>query len=416
MPRIGSLPVLLLLLASCAGPRRDSPGERPLSAFYDRKGEPEAEGGRTVLVRPFYSKREDERGKRVDILGPLVRYRSDDVYRRLQIFPNLFYSARHSPADQKSWWLIFFPFLFAGHDDFVLLPFGGVSRGLLGYSHFLMVTPLYLRTRQISSHPTDPVTYTVHHLLWPFLSFGSDGVEGGRRKFRIAPFYGRTVERAGATAGFVLWPFYSWRRSEQERAFFVFPFYGRSERATSRRTTILFPFYVREEDFLTGAVDTQLWPFWRRARGTEGFEARRLWPFASFQRAGSSTEEFVAWPFWRRAYIDDGRDFARYLWLTPFYRHVQRYDRRTGSYHEKKALWPLYRNEHHRDGTHEVSVPHLLPVDAPAIQEMIEPSRPLLSLYHTRIRPDGDRETSASSAPTWPGGKGPIARYASSGG
>jgi len=391
------LALLLLLLAACASgrPAREA-GERPLSPFYDRKvSDREGDTSRTVQVRPFYWSREDERGKRVNVLGPLVRYRADDAYERLQVFPNVFYSARHEPGNDKRWWFLFFPFLFLGHDDFLVLPFGGYSHGLLGFSQLLMVTPLYIRTRQTSAHPTDPTTYTVHSVLFPFLSWGSDGREGGRRKLKIAPFYGKSIERDGGTSGFVMWPFYSWRKTGGEEAFFVFPFYGRSSRATSRETTILFPFYVRRENFLTGSRDVSLWPFWRKAGGSEDLEARRLWPFAGWQRVDHTTEEFVAWPFWRRMYRDDPLQFARYVWVPPFYRHVKLYDRADGRLREKRSLWPLFRKETSSDGAREVSVPHLLPIDAPAIQEMIEPVRPFASLYHRRTGKGGDRETSA---------------------
>ncbi len=389
--------VLLLVLASCASGRPAPEGDaRPLSPFYDRKETETGTGtARTVQVRPFYWKREDDRGRRVNVLGPLVRYRADDVYERLQVFPNIFYSARTTPENDKRWWFLFFPLLFLGHDDFLVLPLGGYAHGLLGFSQLLLVTPFYIRTRQVSAHPTDPTTYTVHSVLFPFLAWGSDGKEGGRRKLRIAPFYGKTVERDGGTSGFVMWPFYSWRKTGGDDAFLVFPFYGRNDRATSRETTILFPFYVRREDFLTGSRDVSLWPFWRKAGGSDDLEARRLWPFAGWQRVDRATVEFAAWPFWRRMYRDDELQFARYVWVPPFYRHVKLYDRVHGEMREKRSLWPLFRKETSSNGAREISVPHLLPIDAPTIQEMIEPVRPFASLYHRRTGMQGDRETSA---------------------
>ena len=324
--------LLALLLAACA-----ATGERPLNPVYDRQP------GK-VEVRPFYWSEESERGRRVNILGPLVRWREDHVYRSLQVFPNFFYTERHTPQAQRSWFAVFFPFLFVGSDDFLLFPLGGYSKGLIGLYDFLMVTPLYIRTRVRSSHPTDPETYTVRHVAWPLVAWGSDGKPGGRRKFRIAPFYGRKVGPKGEVSGFFLWPLFTYRRSETSKGFFIFPFYGRDETPTREQTTILFPFYHRTKDLLPPyATDTSVWPFWRRAKGSDGFEVRRAWPIAEYRRAGFTTVEYVAWPFWRRSYVDDGREFARWTWVTPFYRRVVGVSRDDGSVRKKTVVWPLGR-------------------------------------------------------------------------
>ena len=122
--------------------------------FYETE---RRETGDVFQIRPFYWEQKDKYGTSWNILGPLIRYREDETFRRLQILPNMFYTERKQPQELKSWYFVFFPLLFVGNDDFVLLPFGGHSKGFLGFHDFLMVTPLYIRTRRVSSHPTDPV-------------------------------------------------------------------------------------------------------------------------------------------------------------------------------------------------------------------------------------------------------------------
>jgi len=347
-----------------------------------------------VQVRPFYWRQDGPRGTRVNILGPLVRWRSDAVYRRLHVFPNFWYTARHSPQDQRSWSAVFFPFLFLGHDDLLVFPLGGVSHGLLGLDERLLVTPFYARSKRTTSHPTDPRTYTIHHILFPLIAWGSDG--HGRHKFRIAPFYGKSVGRGGVERGFILWPFWTWRRGPEERAFHLFPFYGRNETPTRKDTTILFPFYHRSQNLLTGGRDVAVWPFWRRADDGDALWVRRYWPVREFRRSGFSTTEYWAWPFWRRSYVDDDRQFGRLTWVVPFYKKVELYSKRDGRAGTKTIVWPLARWERTPEGGREVAIPSLSPIDAPALREFAEPIRPLISVFHKRITPDGTREVSAA--------------------
>lgn len=392
------LPLRLLLLlgilaGACASGPRPVPEDRPLSPFYDRS----QRGENTVTqVRPFYWKQEGPEGKKVNILPPLVRYREDHVFRRLHIFPMVFYTARHTPKDEASWFLYVFPFLFLGSDDFLLFPIGGVTHGFLGIDELLMISWPYIRTKQASRHPTDPVVFTTHYFFWPFLAFGSDGQENGRRRFRIAPFYGRTKGRGGYSKGFVMWPFYTWRRSPDSRAWMIFPFYGRDETPTARRTTIMFPFYFRTLDYLTGATDTTLFPFYRRAKGSDNVDARRYWPFYSWSREEYSTTEYAAWPLWRRQYVQSEHQFSKITWVgTIFYRNVHRVRRNDLFEERKRLIWPIGRWQSTSAGYREVAIPLFWPFDSPDIRQEGEAWRPFVSIYHKVVRPNGDRTVSA---------------------
>jgi hypothetical protein len=344
-------------------------------------------------VRPFYERQEGPGAKKkVNVLTFLYRYRRDENFTRVQIFPNVFYTARHTPQDKSSWWFMFFPFLWFGNNDFLILPIGGYSKGFLGIDHLMMVTPLYVRTKAISHDPADPVTFTTHYFLWPFVAVGSDGRPGGRRKFRVAPFYGTTTGPGDSESLFVMWPFYNYKRVGKTRGWFSFPFYGRTESPTRKETTILWPIYHRNVDYLTGATDTALWPIWRRAKGSDRLDIRRYWPAYEYRRVEYSTVEYWLWPIFRNHYINTNYRFERHTDVIPFYHRTRRFFREDGTELCKTTVWPLAFWERDRHGGREFFFPKLVPID---LREFTRPVLPFVTLYHNRVRPNGDRETSA---------------------
>jgi len=387
------LPVVALLLAACASSREPAASDGHFGVFYDRREEGEES---VTQVRPFYFKREDHRGKAINILGPLIRYRVDESFRRIQVIPAGYYTARHSPEEEKSWFFMIFPLFAVGTNDFFVLPFGGYSDSILGIDHLLAITPLYMRMRFVRGPPANPITYTVHHILFPILAWGSDDQPNGRRKFRFAPFYGRTRGRDGSTRGFVMWPFYTWRREGERRSFFIFPFYGRDVSPTREHTTVMFPFYFRTVDHQTGLKDTTLFPFYRRAKGSDRTEVRRYWPFYQYARDRTNLTTFIAWPVWRRQYVDTEREFLRWTWvMPPFYRKLRSFRRADGAQARKTVIWPIGRWERHYDGYRETAFPVIWPWDGPAIRDWSEPWRPFVSIWRRRTWPSGSRETTA---------------------
>ena len=82
---------LALLLAACATPQPDPPEGQPYGLIRERT----TEGKATISQwNPVYYKKVDEHGKSVNVLAPLVRYREDQVFRRVQVFPFVYYTAR----------------------------------------------------------------------------------------------------------------------------------------------------------------------------------------------------------------------------------------------------------------------------------------------------------------------------------
>lgn len=392
--------LILLLLsaaASCATSKAPEGGDRPLNTFYDRE---ETEEIRRVQYRPFYWSYQDADAKRVDIVAPFYTYREDHKYKRWQLFPLLFYTARTAPEDEKSWFFIGFPFLWLGSDDFLIFPFGGMTRGVLAFHEFVMISPFYIRTKFKYPEPGNPgkeISFTSRYILWPFFGWGSDGQPGGRRKIRIAPFYGKTQDRGGKETGFVMWPFYTWNRNRLKNTdgYLIWPFYGRIEAPTRHETTVLWPFYNDKQDYMSGERDTTVFPFWRHVRGGDRREVRRLWPFSEYRRDGFNTTEWRLWPFWRETFNAEPYVYARYNWVIPFYKRVERYYRQTGVHAINTKVWPVGHWETHRDGGKEVAIPVYLPWRT-ARPEATEGWRPFVSLYHRYERPDGEINASAA--------------------
>lgn len=391
------------LLVGCATPTRAAyppPKEenRPApNPFVDREKYP-GEDAKKTQFRPFYWKYEQGDRKEINVLGFVYRWREDEVFERLTVFPLIFYTKRKEPQELKSWFLYVFPILFAGDDSLLVFPFGGITRGMLGIHEIMMITPFFLQTRTFSSDRTNPIIYVVRHFPWPFFGYGTDRRPGGRRKYRIWPFWGKEIRRRdGSSKGFIGWPFYTWRvRSDTDKSFLLFPFYGRDETATQRSTTIMFPFYQRTRNFHSGLIDTSVWPFYRKAGGVDWFEQTRYWPFWQYRRADFTTTESIAWPFWRRTYVDNHHQFTRYTWALPFYREKIKVHRKDGSKDHKVTVWPFVRSERFADGGREVLIPQLLPVDYPELRKYAESFNPFVSFYHRRRWGDGRVDTSAA--------------------
>jgi len=394
--------LLLALVAACAGPPKagqDSSENERLGPFYDKDPRPT---GEVTQIRPFYFKRVTKDGrKEVNILGPFVMYREDEHFKRLRAFPNIFYSARKKPQEYATWRFIFFPFVWAGDKDFLLFPFGGKARRFLGIDEIIMVAgPLFIRSRRFGSSPVDPVVFTTWNVLWPFFAYGTDGRDGGRRKIRIWPFFGRGVRRDGTAQGlskegYVMWPFYSWRRSLTENSFHLWPIYGKRVTPILKEQVALWPLFHYREDLTTGGTDMAFWPFFRRATGSDTTVVERYWPLYEYRRVSFTTTEYMAWPFFRRTWVDEPHQFAHYVWANPFYRRVRLYNRETGIERKKVFVWPLLRTDRSSDGALDIKIPLLIADDAPLIRDFQDPVRPFTSIYSLRRMANGDEEQSA---------------------
>ncbi|MHC4959498.1 MAG: hypothetical protein ACYTGN_14120 [Planctomycetota bacterium] len=410
--------LFLALVAACAGSPKDTPGEQHFGAFYDRDERPE---GTVTQVRPFYWKQVSKDGQtQVNILGPLILYREDKTFKRLQAFPNIFYTARKEPPEEATWKLLVFPFIWAGPDGTLVFPLAGISKGVLGFHELAMVMgPLYVRTKKISSG-AEPRIFTTHWFMWPFISYGTDDQPGGRRRFAFFPFYGhgRTYGRSkgpgeGREPGdrelYILWPFFTMKRGRDIQTFHLWPFYGRRTTPILRETVILWPLYNYREDLITGGKDAAFWPFWRSADGSDHIYVRRYWPLYEYRRVSFNTTEYAAWPIVRQTYVDEGHQFSHYVWANPFYKHVRLWDREKRILRTKDQFWPIYRTDVDSEGRKDIKIPNLIPADAKLIRDFEDTVRPFTSVYS--YRNDGRGEVEASAAfGVWMTRKNPKAR------
>ena len=74
---------------------------------------------------------------------------------------------------------------------------------------------------------------------------------------------------------------------------------------------------------------------------------------------------------------------------------MERVSKTDGRRARKTAIWPVGRWERRADGVREVTLPLLVPIDAPILREFAQPIRPFISLYHKRVGKSGARETTA---------------------
>jgi len=391
------VPLLTTFLLACVGAQerdahpwyreretleKDGRESSVLYPFYERTS---GKSGESVQVRPFYSRQVSPDGKevRTNILGPVyIKYESEHF---VSVRAPLYYRvARKTPGDE-SWFAILLPFVFVGSDDFLIFPFGGTTHGFLGYDRLTMVTPFYIQSQMGD--------FKAHNAVWPFVSWGTDGKEGGRRRFRVVPFYGSSRGGDGSESGFVAWPFYTYKRNpeKEESSFLLFPFVGRTKTATESTTTVMFPFYHARDNYLTGEKSRAVWPFYQRAGGADALDVRRAWPFYEYRRTGYTTTRYWAWPLVRKVTVDDGQIRGRLDYIVPFVQKT-RYVNDAGQLHKKKIIWPIGRWETYFDGTREVKIPRLIPFDSPASRQQVSSFTPFFTLFSKRVTPDGDAD------------------------
>ncbi|NOT30528.1 MAG: hypothetical protein HOP15_08785 [Planctomycetes bacterium] len=194
-----------------------------------------------------------------------------------------------------------------------------------------------------------------HHFLWPFFGWTSGG---GESSWHLFPLFGRARWEGRYDRTYVLWPFFHWQRNnlggggeEPEKAWMLFPFFGKKERGTYAAWTGLWPFFGFARDPRSGfwALD---FPFFlvRIQRGPEATTARtRFWPFYSHLRTEQLETHSYLWPLLHLRHEDDAlieRDSAT---LVPFWQSSDARSKASGETSSWRKLWPLLRSERQDD-------------------------------------------------------------------
>ncbi len=258
--------------------------------FYERASA--TNGMEFLAVRPFYSSVKDPANERwvKDFLWPLYTQKGfkDETYGRFLFFG---YSSDFSTTnDRHRVWVL--PFFFKGEsaegEKYVaLFPLGGTLREFLGRDEAMFVLfPLYAKSR-INEVQTTSV-------LWPI---GSKTTGDGIERFRVWPFYGRSLHEGKFEKKFILWPIYnSVQFTDQGNpggGFVLFPLYGRVATEKGETRWLLPPFFRRsvsaDQRYLYAP-----WPFVQLADGT--IHKRDFWPLYGKKVHGPRTRQYFCWP------------------------------------------------------------------------------------------------------------------------
>lgn len=251
------------------------------------------DGATFMAVRPIFS-RLDEPAKQRSLLeflwpvGMVKRSEHETFWRVLMAFGHDFDNMR---ADSR-FRFVLFPVLFAGRDAndenyFAVFPIGGTVHEFLGKDRILFVLfPLYA-----GSSAGNVESRTV---LWPMISMTKGG---DLSRFRVFPFYGRSVKGELWKRQFVLWPLWTSIRydypNSSDGGFVLFPLFGRVKMRDQHAWTVLPPLFR----WSSGDDQTEVncpWPLIQYGSGkTDKFH---IWPLYGRKSQGNDREAFFLWP------------------------------------------------------------------------------------------------------------------------
>lgn len=371
-------------LGCIASDRRDLYGRAQFRALgplveWTRDGTPALSG-----FRPFYTLERDGRDREVlDVLWPLATYRHWDRetdWRVLVAFGSI--ADTTDPASRYHAWV--FPFLFWGRDgegrDYgAVFPIGGTIREFMGRDVSFALFPLY-------SHSTLNDLET-HNILYPVISWTTgDHIQ----KFRVFPFYGRSVKQDDYDKRFVLWPFWTSARYARPGVrgggFVLFPLYGHLKMENQESWMVVPPFN-RWTRSTQGTAGYFLWPFIHVASGET--DRLQIWPLYGYKRTANETSRFALWPLVSSRHTDRPAGDANLFRIFPIY-YSFRQTVTNAAYGMESSrsvcVWPLFDYDR-RGGWARVRVIDLWPPqNTPGIERNLAP---LWTLYRFERTPRG---------------------------
>ncbi len=352
---------LLPLLGACAGIDQ----ERHLAPFFTELSiaggdrEIEAFGGSLLVrrdhtsgetryraLRPFFSDEVRSSTERFAwFLPPLGTYRrspDEDVF---QFLPIVRFAQQYPVGDHSTWSLLALPGIYWAktNDGRVVrawFPFGGIVEHFISFDRAEFVLfPLWARTRRAGR-----VTY---HFLWPIFCITTGA---GGRSWRVWPLVGvdRWVDRY--ERWFFLWPLLHWQREHlssktPEKAWLVWPFFGRRTRGSSSSWTALWPLFGYTENEQKGfwAWDGP-WPLVVFQQPGESGQAlrERVWPLYSRFEGDGLTSRYYLWPFYNVRREEYARVTKNTTYIFPFWHAWDKEDLDHG-HSEWRKLFPLFR-------------------------------------------------------------------------
>jgi hypothetical protein len=334
---------------------------RVLGPVFERLRSPD--GKDLLAVRPFYSRESDPSLDRVlrHYLWPVASVKDLRGERYWHVLTAYGTVAKLGETN-SAWRVVVTPTLVAGRNAegegyLALVPFGGKMLDMIGQDRIVFVMfPAYLRM-EINGIRSDA-------FLWPFVETARGGLV---RRFRVFPFYGRSVREGVRDASFVLWPFWTqaryWHGGKEAEAFMLFPLLAHA-RADSGWTWMALPPFFRVSVSEKKTVMNLPWPFVQYASG--GTEKLYLWPLWGRREQAGMRRTFYAWPLVVSDREDRTDETVRRVLVNP----VAQYERRTlrdaggqeaaEPYRRSFRLWPLVSYRRH-EATSQVRVPDLWP-------------------------------------------------------
>lgn len=383
---------------------------------------------------PLFYVLNDPANKRteINVLWPLGQYVNEPNYEQLRVLPLFFYEKNTRTNGSTDMDMFIFPLIFYGEDIhpgagpggtdkredyFAFVPFGGTLRNFLlnDWLEFFLF-PLFLHTRQ----ETMQGTFESWYLPWPLIHWGHGA---GRESWHFLPFYGQDVRRELVDTEEplldengnvvidefgrpvmrkvpgrvmherydVLWPLIHYQRNYTIRdvspdptrpdyrhelaqeSLLVFPFYGHTQTATARTTSVLWPLFNVEERPQQGFIGVDApFPIFRYAQGIGHYEFR-LWPlFWEYKNIeADGTEKYnlkVLWPIiWYDHDYNLEREWTSIKVLPFFWRDEKNYLQPIDGGPVGKEIytkvWPIFGMHEERDGTKRIEILSPLPFD-----------------------------------------------------
>lgn len=276
---------------------------RVLGPFFEFSHD--AQGRELRAVRPFWSLYRDPvaQSGAMDILWPLGYWtrQYDPAHRYRYAFLMLYTAHIEDKPEGSQQGSYFLPFYFHtskdGKDYFALFPLGGHIKDTFGQDDTTFwLFPLYLHNRKGAAES--------YHVLWPLYA----RIQAQTYfKHRFFPFYGYAEYPGRFRNSFVLWPFWQRSISLNENlkggAWFLFPLVGHVE-----------------YDHVHGSLNhvwTVLWPLFSFRRTEAELDYHMPWPFIQYGRSlnASSYDKFYLWPLYGHKLRE--REQTRF-WLWPF--------------------------------------------------------------------------------------------------
>ncbi|MBM4147891.1 MAG: hypothetical protein FJ224_02440 [Lentisphaerae bacterium] len=266
---------------------------RALGPVYEKTIAP---GGDSFFaVRPLYSElREPGRDRRLREYAWPVGSVKDFLGERYWRF-GVAYGLDKDIHDASSrYQYVLFPLVVGGRDGggrryFAFVPFGGEMRDFAGLDRITFcMFPLYVSTRKGDLKSSS--------WLWPVFSRTRGE---GQDRFRVFPFYGRSVNSGRWEKRFVMWPFWSSVRydypGDKGGGFIFFPFLAHIKTERQNMWMAVPPF------FQWGSGDggkyskfTAAWPIVQKVRGP--VKKTYFFPLWGKKEAGRDRSWFVLWP------------------------------------------------------------------------------------------------------------------------